>query len=126
MRIESLYLNNIEKHYPYNILNDFYIDWEPIILSIIDSLLKDRESIEIIATKFINTLVEIVAHVVEKLNIYQICISGGVMMNAPLVNKLFTKLSKKGVKVFRNKNYPPNDGGISLGQAYYIALSLEK
>lgn len=41
------------------------------------------------------------------------------MQNKPLVESIFNKLSKNGFNVFLNRRVPSNDGGISLGQAYY-------
>jgi len=50
-----------------------------------------------------------------------VVLSGGVFQNMLLMQHLVAELRKSGLKVFYNTKVPPNDGGISLGQAL-IAL----
>ena len=44
-------------------------------------------------------------------------LSGGVMQNAFLLSGLLNSLEKEGFIVLIHRQVPPNDGGISLGQA---------
>lgn len=44
-------------------------------------------------------------------------LSGGVFQNAVLLKDVMSKLAAKGFAVYINEKVPPNDGGISLGQA---------
>jgi hydrogenase maturation protein HypF len=46
-----------------------------------------------------------------------VCLSGGVMQNALLLSLLTERLDRAGLKIFKQRQVPPNDGGISLGQA---------
>jgi hydrogenase maturation protein HypF len=46
-----------------------------------------------------------------------VCLSGGVMQNSLLVSLLSERLSAVGLKVFKQHQVPPNDGGIALGQS---------
>jgi hydrogenase maturation protein HypF len=46
-----------------------------------------------------------------------IVLSGGVFQNRLLVSMLVPGLEKLGLAVRQHRNVPPNDGGISLGQA---------
>ena len=46
-----------------------------------------------------------------------VVVSGGVFMNSILTDLLSTALQNRGFYVYTNHNIPPNDGGISLGQA---------
>ncbi len=47
-----------------------------------------------------------------------VVLSGGVMMNRYLATGLAGRLREKGIDVHPQRLVPPNDGGISLGQAY--------
>jgi hydrogenase maturation protein HypF len=49
-----------------------------------------------------------------------IALSGGVFQNLLLREILVPLLRKDGFKDFLNRSVPPGDGGISLGQAYYV------
>jgi hydrogenase maturation protein HypF len=51
-----------------------------------------------------------------------VVISGGVFQNRLLFDELVHHLSEADVKVFTNAAVPPNDGGISLGQAAIAAM----
>ena len=74
-----------------------------------------------IARKFHNTLAEIIAEVCirirEKTGITETALGGGVFQNLLLADLAEKKLCKAGFLVYRNHEFPANDGGISLGQA---------
>ena len=48
-------------------------------------------------------------------------LSGGVFQNSILLTGIINELEKDGFKVLTHKNVPPNDGGLSLGQAVVAA-----
>ena len=58
-------------------------------------------------------------HVAKELAIERVCLSGGVMQNDPLVSKIKELLEAEGFKVYTHQRVPPNDGGLSLGQALF-------
>ena len=60
---------------------------------------------------------DMVSHAVAKKHIKTIVLSGGVFMNRLLTSLVIDKLSEMGFDVFINEKVPPNDGGISFGQA---------
>ena len=55
----------------------------------------------------------------KELAIERVCLSGGVMQNDPLVSKIKELLEAEGFKVYTHQRVPPNDGGLSLGQALF-------
>ncbi|MCX5784490.1 MAG: carbamoyltransferase HypF [Elusimicrobia bacterium] len=48
-----------------------------------------------------------------------VCLSGGVFQNRTLLELVSGGLERGGLQVFSNSSVPANDGGISLGQAWY-------
>ncbi|MGL5174601.1 MAG: hypothetical protein ACRC75_12170, partial [Olsenella sp.] len=48
-----------------------------------------------------------------------VALSGGVLQNALLLDLCAKRLEREGFRVLRHRMYPPNDGGIALGQALY-------
>jgi len=48
-----------------------------------------------------------------------VCLSGGVFQNRALLEGLTGALAAGGFKVYSNRQVPANDGGLSLGQAWY-------
>ncbi len=115
MMIEDLYNPGIKETYPYTI-KDNIIDWSEIIKCII--LENDKR---VVPSRFINTLADIIYSIVKKSGIKKVCLSGGVFQNDPLVKKTIELLSEE-FQIFTNKRIPPNDGGISFGQAIYGGL----
>ena len=53
--------------------------------------------------------------------INDVALSGGVFQNRLLLSLIENRLQKEKFSVFLNKNVPPNDGGLALGQAYAAA-----
>ena len=51
-------------------------------------------------------------------------LSGGVFQNHLLLDMLTTYLEKEAFRVYINQRVPPNDGGLSLGQAAIAAARL--
>jgi hydrogenase maturation protein HypF len=85
------------------------------------AIIEDREK-EKIPSRFINTLAKICLDVSIRLDVEQVCLSGGVMQNDPLVGKIKELLSDRGFKVYTHQKVPANDGGLCLGQAVYLLV----
>ena len=107
MKIESFYDDRIKENYNFR-LNDGIIDFMPMI----ENLDNDKS---LIASKFINSLVDVVDRVSDEVNL-PIILSGGVFQNKTLLKQIL-KLNKK---IYFNQSTPINDGGISLGQIRYL------
>lgn len=61
----------------------------------------------------------------EKRTINQAALSGGVFQNSVLLNETIKRLKAKGFEVYINEAVPPNDSGLSLGQAYIGLMNKE-
>lgn len=116
--------SSTDKSYPFKIEGN-EIDWRPIILEILSDL-KKGVPVQEIGMKFHNTVVEIIVKTAqmlkEKTGIERVALSGGVFQNKILTEKSFERLSSLGFKPIIHQVVPPNDGGISLGQAVYGGL----
>ena len=62
----------------------------------------------------------------EETGINTVALSGGVYQNKLLLDYSVTMLEERGFHVLRHYLLPPNDGGISLGQAVAAMRSLQK
>jgi hydrogenase maturation protein HypF len=58
----------------------------------------------------------------ENHGVCTIVLSGGVFQNEMLLHDTKTILEPDGIRIWTNAAVPPNDGGISLGQAAIAAL----
>jgi hydrogenase maturation protein HypF len=103
MIIESFYNPQIQDKYHFR-LNNGIIDFSDMI----QNLDTDKT---LIASKFINSLVDVIDRISDEFDL-PIILSGGVFQNKTLLMQIL-KLNKK---IYFNQSTPINDGGISLGQ----------
>lgn len=99
----------------------YEIDWQLMIEEIMDDV---RNNIlqKIIAKKFHNTMVQIIIKIAQLVSEQKVVMSGGCFQNAILLEGTIKLLENTGFKPYWHQRVPPNDGGISLGQAV-IALN---
>ncbi len=122
MRLESLYDFRENSCYSFEFVSQkdgpILISWKTLIKDLLNDL-KKGEPLSVMVSRFINTLSEICLSVIKKAEIEKVVLSGGVMLNKPLVEGIIKKAKKEGFKVYIQERVPPNDGGLALGQAYY-------
>ena len=111
--IENLYDENIKEFFSYDIV-DQTID----ISKMIKEILKEDDK-KIVASKFINTVANIVFEISNLHKDLPIVLSGGVFQNRTLVEILLKKFKNYNRKVYLGEKYSPNDESISLGQVYF-------
>lgn len=113
------------EYYPFELIENeiLIIDWSSIITNILFDL-QNKVSVRKIASKFHNSLVEIIFTVTKKLKYDNVILSGGCFQNKILTERVIEILESKKINVFWHQRVSPNDGGISLGQiaAYLIDL----
>ena len=125
MALESYTIDNIDEDYPADIgLKDrIEIDFCLTLFRLIQDMAKGIGK-DIIATKFHNTIVTIIAGVVQRLGmihkLHDVVLSGGVFQNMYLLKNTIDRLKSIGMNVYTNEKVPANDAGISLGQAYIV------
>lgn len=125
MALESYTIDGIDEDYPADIgLKDrIEIDFCLTLFRLIQDMAKGVGK-DIIATKFHNTIVTIIAGVVQRLGmihkLHDVALSGGVFQNMYLLKNTVDRLKSIGMNVYTNEKVPANDAGISLGQAYIV------
>lgn len=126
IKLEKIADENTVAAYNYNILEKecLEFDWRPMIKGILNDI-KNDVSRQIIAAKFMNTLVNFAVEVVDNLSIKTgiktVVLSGGVFQNIYLLTRLNCLLNQKGYNVFKHKRVSTNDEGLSLGQMAIVA-----
>ncbi|MDJ0799177.1 MAG: carbamoyltransferase HypF [Calothrix sp. MO_167.B12] len=123
--VQATALDNDEEtlSYPFNlaILDNIYcIDTTSMWQALLDDLQK-QVSPATIATKFHYGLSQIIVNMAQKLcqenDINHVALTGGVFQNKILLERVKMGLTKLGIKPITHSLIPPNDGGLSLGQA---------
>ncbi len=112
----------VEERYPFDILDGapWLIDMRPAIHSIVRDVQAARP-VGYIAAAFHNTVAAIVVEICLRLraadHLQRVCLSGGTFQNLYLLERTAAGLRTKGFEVLLHEKVPPNDGGLSLGQA---------
>jgi len=101
--------------------NDIYVINPLGVIGLIIKDIKNKVTIDAISMKFHISLAEMIVKVSsllrEETGIDKICLSGGVFQNMILRKETTKKLLKEKFEVYNHTKLPPNDGGISAGQA---------
>jgi len=95
------------------------LDWAPAIGALLEEggrgvPVADR------AAAFHNTLARMILAVAQKIGEEYVFLSGGVFQNRRLLETAAALLRQGDFQVHCHSNVPPNDGGIALGQIYYV------
>jgi len=113
-------LSTSKESYSYTIDNGI-IDYKEMIFEI----LQERDAKDV-SLKFINSISKIVLEICEEYPDLPVVLSGGVFQNRVLVSQLSKALRENGRTYYIQQQTPVNDGGISLGQAYYAVSKNNK
>jgi hydrogenase maturation protein HypF len=115
-----------EDAYPFPLLGD-ELDFRPLLASVLQDRLRRRDPGEIarafhlgIASGLSNALTSLA----QSRHVSTIVLSGGVFQNELLLKDLKTLFAGRPITIWTNQAVPPNDGGISLGQAAIAALQI--
>jgi hydrogenase maturation protein HypF len=96
------------------------IDFRPMIVAMVDDV-QQGVAASRIAARFHETIAAVIEDVCVRLRndeaLNRVCLSGGTFQNWLLLESATTRLRRRGFEVFLHEQVPPNDGGISLGQA---------
>jgi hydrogenase maturation protein HypF len=96
-------------------------DWGPMVRAILEDL-SLGEPAGRISTRFHNTLVEIIVEVARRSGRERVLLTGGCFQNRYLLERSLARLGRVGLRAYRHRHVPPNDGGVALGQVVWGGL----
>jgi hydrogenase maturation protein HypF len=99
------------------------IDWRPMVSAMLDDLRRGTNP-DKIATRFHASLAAATVHVARAAGLPRVVLTGGCFQNRLLLSLVRQRLEEAGFTVFSHALVPPNDGGLSLGQAVVAAHRL--
>jgi hydrogenase maturation protein HypF len=98
------------------------IDWRPMLASVLQGGADIPSSL--VAAQFHDALAACVTEVAAKLGVETVVLTGGCFQNGRLLNATRRGLGSAGFNVLCHRDLPPNDGGISAGQALGALLGI--
>lgn len=96
------------------------IDWRPMVSAMLDNLHRGHR-LEQIAARFHAGLAAATVRVAQAAGLPRIVLTGGCFQNRLLLSLVRRRLEEAGFEVYSHSLVPPNDGGLSLGQAVIAA-----
>ena len=94
------------------------IDWEPMLRAVLGDLSAGVAPGRI-AGRVHASFASMISAVVERQEPRDVILSGGCFQNRLLTELVVERVEETGRKVFLARQVPPNDGGLSLGQALW-------
>lgn len=131
IELEGAAMDGIAERYSFSIDENapMQVDVRPMIEDIVRDLARSRSRGHISAC-FHNTIAAAVIDVCSRIRksekLDRVCLSGGTFQNVYLVERTVRGLQDSGFEVFLHEKVPPNDGGISLGQAVIASQLLQR
>lgn len=116
-----------EKSYTFELISEgskTIIDWRQIMHDILADM-HNGAAPGRIASRFQNTLADIILAVAENIGEKNVVLTGGCFQNKYLTEKTISRLGSAGFKPYRHHRIPPNDGGIAIGQIMAAAGGIE-
>jgi len=130
MELEMAIEKPVEEGYPVGIEEDngmLTLDFDKAFKALCADMVSGAPR-PIIAARFHQAVVDGAASVAsiirDRTGMQRVFLSGGVFQNRYLSDRLGARLEGLGFTLFRHGRVPPNDGGISLGQAVIAARRL--
>jgi hydrogenase maturation protein HypF len=131
IELEMIAQSHLEQRYPFNVDEGepAQVDMRPMIQNIVQDLARSKPA-GYIAARFHNTvaaaIVEVCRGIRKREQLKRVCLSGGTFQNMYLLHRAVEGLQSDGFEVYLHALVPPNDGGISLGQAVIANEALRR
>jgi len=104
------------------------VDWREVVACVVSDV-AGGVPVPVIARRFHDTIAEMILSVsgrlAESSGASTVLLSGGVFQNVYLLRRLLSGFRTRSLRVRIHREVPANDGGISLGQAFYAARTIE-
>ena len=115
-----------DEHYPVDYISGEHIttiDWRPMFKEIIMDIRKPIDK-HLISVKFHNSLIEASLPLIKQTQKDTVILTGGCFQNKYLSERMIGRLKEEELTPVWHHKIPPNDGGISLGQAVSASACL--
>ena len=130
MRLEGAAARAAAGTYPFTLAEEdgqLAVDWSGLVRGTVADA-RGRLPAGTISRRFHDSLAAAVvaaaSRLAESAGARHVVLSGGVFQNVTLLSRVLSGLRKRKLSPLIHRQVPANDGGISLGQAYYAAAQV--
>jgi hydrogenase maturation protein HypF len=129
MALEAIADPNCSQQYNFELSEQKKLDLRPMMRQIAADISENKDR-SVVSAKFHNTLaialLAMAKQAGESAKLNTVALSGGVFCNRFLTDRLIQLLKDDGFLVLFNRDFPANDGCISIGQAAIAARKILK
>ncbi|MBI5512017.1 MAG: carbamoyltransferase HypF [Deltaproteobacteria bacterium] len=128
MRLEQICLSSPVTAYPLPLVyeaggDDAELDWRELVREVVADV-RHGVGAPTIAARFHTALTDAIVAVARATGEAKVALSGGCFQNRRLTECAAAALERSGFAVLLHRQVPPNDGGLSVGQAVVGAATL--
>jgi hydrogenase maturation protein HypF len=123
MELEFAIAGGTSESYPFRLEDSgscVIVNWAPLLECLLDDRMKAVVT-GLISAKVHNTMAEVIVAVAKRIGDPRVVLSGGCFQNVYLTERTVSRLAEEGYVPYWHRLIPPNDGGISFGQAVVAA-----
>jgi len=102
------------------------VDFDPLLMQLATPGLDPVAGAELFHGTFAAAMVELVTQAARARGLRTVALGGGCFLNRVLVSEISAGLRARGLTPLIARAVPPNDGGLSLGQAWIAASILDQ
>ncbi|MCP3460490.1 carbamoyltransferase HypF [Bradyrhizobium sp. CCGUVB23] len=106
------------------VIEDGVLSMHPLLDRLSADALDPTEGAELFHGTFVAACVDWIARAAQQTGLTRVTLSGGCFLNAILAEEIERGCLAVGLRPLLPRQVPPNDGGLSLGQAWIAALLL--
>ncbi|MFC1540835.1 carbamoyltransferase HypF [Candidatus Latescibacterota bacterium] len=103
----------------------YILDYQPLVRALTEQIISGSESSKLaydFHLTIMSSFLDVLNRIREETGIATVALSGGCWQNRVLSERMPEMLREHGYEVLTNRLVPPNDGGLSLGQAYIAGM----
>ena len=105
----------------------YFLDLRPLFRGVCNQIGKERAALALgIHRSLVEGLSLLVKRIAMETGLSRVVLGGGCFQNGILTAEIFETLLKEGLEVYLPEKLPPNDGGISYGQAVWTSWLSER
>jgi hydrogenase maturation protein HypF len=105
---------------------DGVVSFDPLLTRLATPGLDPTAGAELFHGTFAAAMVDLVAQAASTHTLRAVALGGGCCLNRVLVSEISAGLRARGITPLIARAVPPNDGGLSLGQAWIAASVLDR
>lgn len=123
LELEHIASNGERAAYPFPLVpgQPAVLDWQPLVEALLADIAR-KVDVGVCAARFHNALVDAAEAVAKYVDTPRVVLTGGCFQNQRLRHSIAERLRSERFEALLPREFPCNDGGLALGQAYVAVL----